>query len=459
LILEDIIADAELIERELREVGIEFSSIRVATKDAFLRELKGFSPDIILADHSLLQLDGLSALSIAKEQSPDTPFIIISSIISADALFEAMKSGATDFIFKQRLSRLVHSVPRALREARERTERKRAEEALEWELKFNTAIADLASALLAEHLFSIDEISNLVLEHARKLTKSIFGYVGYIDQDTKRLVSVTLTKDIWDKCNVKDKAFVFEKFSGLWGWVLNNKQPLLTNSPSEDPRSTGIPPGHIPINRFLSAPAMIGENLVGQIALANSERDYTERDLSFIIRLASLYAIAVQRKWSEEKLYYLSMHDALTGLYNRSYFEQEMQRIEEGRFKSVGIVVCDIDGLKLINDTLGHQSGDELLKASAKVIKESFRKGDVVARIGGDEFAVIIPNADKDTVKKACLRTRDTISEYNSKHSDLPMSISIGYAFSNKPPLKMYNLFKKADNSMYKEKLRQGKRR
>jgi diguanylate cyclase (GGDEF)-like protein len=459
LILEDIIADAELIEHELREVGIEFSSIRVSTKEAFLKELKDFSPDIILADHSLLQLDGLSALSIAKEKCPDTPFIIVSSIISADALFEAMKTGATDFIFKQRLSRLVHSVPRALREARERTERKRAEEALEWELNVNTVIADLASALMAEQLFSIDDISNLVLEHARKLTKSIFGFVGYVDQDTKYLVSVTLTKDVWDKCNVKDNTYVFKKFNGLWGWVLNNKKPLLTNSPSEDSRSTGIPPGHIPINRFLSAPAMIGENLVGQIALANSERDYTEKDLSFVMRLASLYAIAIQRKWAEEKLYYLSMHDALTGLYNRSYFEQEMQRIEEGRFKSAGIVVCDIDGLKHVNDTLGHQAGDELLKASAIVIKEAFRRGDVVARIGGDEFAVIIPNADKDSVKKACLRTRDAISEYNSNHSDLPMSISIGYAVSNKAPLKMYELFKKADNNMYKEKLSHSKRR
>ena len=140
--------------------------------------------------------------------------------------------------------------------------------------------------------------------------------------------------------------------------MLENKEPLLTNNPSEDPRSTGIPEGHIPIERFLSAPALIGENLVGQIALANSKHDYTVRDLQLISRFAAIYAIAVQRKWSEDKLFYISMHDSLTEIYNSSYFEQEMHRVEEGRYESAGIVVCDIDGLKHVNDTLGHQAGD-----------------------------------------------------------------------------------------------------
>jgi diguanylate cyclase (GGDEF)-like protein len=338
-------------------------------------------------------------------------------------------------------------------------ERKNIEDALSWELKVNAAIAELSSAILVEQSFSIDDISHIVLEHARRLTQSIYGYVGYIDPNTRCLVSPTLTRDIWEKCHVPDKSIIFEKFSGLWGWVLDNKQTLLTNKPAEDPRSTGIPSGHIPIERFLSAPALIGEHLVGQIALANSKRDYTDRDLRLITRFASIYAIAIQRKWAEEQLYYLSMHDSLTELYNRSYFEQEMSRIQEGRYQSAGIVVCDIDGLKRVNDTLGHQAGDGILKASAHVIKESFRKADVVARIGGDEFAVIIPNADNDSVSSACSRTREAISEYNSAHPDLPLSISIGYAVSKKTPFKMHELFKEADNNMYQDKVLRGQKR
>ncbi len=179
-------------------------------------------------------------------------------------------------------------------------ERKGAVEALSWEASMNAAIAELSSALILPK--PIEDISWMVLEHAKHLTLSGFGYVGFIDPDTGYLVSVTMTRDIWDTCHVPDKEIIFKKFSGLWGWVLENRKPLLTNSPAQEPMSSGTPPGHIPISRFISVPAMLGDSLVGQIALANSERDYTEHDLTFIKRLATLYAIAIQRTQAEEKL-------------------------------------------------------------------------------------------------------------------------------------------------------------
>ena len=179
-------------------------------------------------------------------------------------------------------------------------ERKGAVEALSWEASMNAALAELSSALILPK--PIEDISWMVLEHAKHLTLSGFGYVGFIDPDTGYLVSVTMTRDIWDTCHVADKEIIFKKFSGLWGWVLENRKPLLTNAPAQEPMSSGTPPGHIPISRFISVPAILGDNLVGQIALANSERDYTEHDLTFMKRLATLYAIAIQRNQAEEKL-------------------------------------------------------------------------------------------------------------------------------------------------------------
>jgi len=179
-------------------------------------------------------------------------------------------------------------------------ERKGAEEALLWEVSINGALTELSSALIMPK--PIEDISWMVLENAKHLTRSGFGYVGFIEPDTGYLVSVTMTRDIWDTCHVPDKEIIFKKFSGLWGWVLDNRKPLLTNSPAQEPMSSGTPPGHIPINRFLSVPAMLGDSLVGQIALANSERDYTEDDLTLIERLATLYAVAIQRNQVEEKL-------------------------------------------------------------------------------------------------------------------------------------------------------------
>lgn len=158
-----------------------------------------------------------------------------------------------------------------------------------------------------------------------------------------------------------------------------------------------------------------------------------------------------ERKKMEEQLKYISMHDALTGLYNRACFEKEMQRLEKESVP-VGIIVCDVDGLKLVNDNLGHDSGDELLVAAAKTIRESFRDGDVVARIGGDEFAVILPGSESKTVETAANRIRDAVARYNSTGPRIPLSISVGFAFSGDGKKPLVELFKEADNNMYREK-------
>ncbi|MGC9356742.1 MAG: PAS domain S-box protein, partial [Anaerolineae bacterium] len=183
---------------------------------------------------------------------------------------------------------------------RDITERKQTREALAWESAVNATMAEFARALISQA--NLEEISYLVLEKAKEFTDSQFGFVGYIDEESGSLVSASMTRDIWDNCRVAEKTVVFHKFSGLWGWVLQNRQPIIVNNPSDDPRSTGIPEGHIPIRRFLSAPALLGDRLVGQIALSNPNRDYVERDLELIERLASLYALAVERHRAETAL-------------------------------------------------------------------------------------------------------------------------------------------------------------
>jgi signal transduction histidine kinase len=130
LMLEDNVADAELIRFALREGGLVFALKRVDSKTAFLRELGDHTPDVILLDYALPGFDGFSALTLAQEHYPDIPFIFVTGTLGEEVVIEMLKSGATDYVLKTRLSRLVPAVLRALREKDERVERRKTEEKL-----------------------------------------------------------------------------------------------------------------------------------------------------------------------------------------------------------------------------------------------------------------------------------------------------------------------------------------
>ncbi len=134
------------------------------------------------------------------------------------------------------------------------SECRQMENALQRESDINKALAELASLLISSQ--PVAEISNLVLICAKRFTGSMTGYAGYIDSEKGCLICPTLTGEDWGMIKDPDKDIVFKQFTGLWGWVLNNRKPLLINTPSEDDGSTVTPLGRLPIFRFLSVPAI-----------------------------------------------------------------------------------------------------------------------------------------------------------------------------------------------------------
>lgn len=130
-------------------------------------------------------------------------------------------------------------------------------------------------------------------------------------------------------------------------------------------------------------------------------------------------------------LVHLSTHDSLTGLYNRSYFDTELARVAAGRCFPAGIVVADLNGLKEVNDLLGHAAGDRLIQRAAEVLKAAFRGADVVARIGGDEFAVVMAGAGEEALAASLARIRDLIARDNRRRGrkEAPaLSVALGCA-------------------------------
>lgn len=180
-----------------------------------------------------------------------------------------------------------------------------------------------------------------------------------------------------------------------------------------------------------------------------------QRVVAFLIRDVS------ERKAFEQKLRRMSLHDQLTGLYNRFFFEHERARLEEEGQGPLGVLVCDVDGLKLINDTLGHQAGDELIRGAADVLRRSLRGQDVVCRVGGDEFVVLLPATAAAGVQAAQRRLLQTLREHNERRPMLPLFMSCGWAVALEAPLQTEALLREADHAMYEEKnrLRAEKRR
>src|SRR5215218_5188345 len=143
--LEDSLLEAELVHATLKNGGIECEIFRVQTRADFAAALESDEFDLILAEYSLPAFDGLSALKVAQEIRPEAPFVLVSGMVGEEMAVEALKNGATDYVLKNGLERLVPAVQRALREAEERAKRKRAEEALQYQLGLTRTITDNAA--------------------------------------------------------------------------------------------------------------------------------------------------------------------------------------------------------------------------------------------------------------------------------------------------------------------------
>ena len=209
LLVEDVELDAELTEYELKHAKIDYISKRVEEEIDFRRELVEFNPDLILADHSLPNFDGVSALKIARVESPSTPFIFVSGKIGEDFAVEMLKEGATDYVLKSNLPKLPHAVQRALKEYNEKFELQKAQAALlESENKYRTLFEKNKNPIIVfdedGNFQDSNEAALKFVEVGKEelLTKNLSDFILY-DNDIKTIED----KDFWKKGDIMEVKF------------------------------------------------------------------------------------------------------------------------------------------------------------------------------------------------------------------------------------------------------------
>lgn len=452
------------------------------------------------------------------------------------------------------------------------------------ELDLNATLAELVSAIIRPGI-TFAEMYQIVLQKSQALTESQHGFVSSIDPKTNAHVSDTLTEMRKDVCSVSSALYALPEgphhfFHGLWGHSLNTREAYFTNHPGEHPAARGLPEGHVPLINFLSAPVMFAGELLGQIALANSSRDYTQEDLEVISKIGKVYAIvlhnkqqenelrnseerfrlmidgapfpivvcgleeysilysnqlaasffnisqeeamllkitdfyvvqkerlkmfaelrkqgrvlgrelqlknrkgqifwvivsAVKMEWfgkpvvmvaindisarkkMEEELQRLATTDTLTGILNRRQFfilaEQEVERSRRyGR--TLALLLYDIDHFKQVNDTFGHQAGDVVLRELAKLVHEQLRRNDIEGRVGGEEFAVLLPETTISEAVVLAERIRGIIENFaiNIGETSLHITASFGVTAVKETDVALDSIYKRADSALYEAK-------
>lgn len=168
-------------------------------------------------------------------------------------------------------------------------------------------------------------------------------------------------------------------------------------------------------------------------------------------QFAVIISDVTERKLAEKEIRYLSYHDYLTGLHNRRFYEEELGRLDIPANLPITLIMADVNGLKLINDSFGHAMGDELLKKAARLIIEAVPEGSIVSRLGGDEFIVILPQTD-------IFQAVDVINDLKAKTADnkigaVDISISYGYEIKEMEDQDIQEIYKRAEDDMYRHKL------
>ncbi|WP_334019501.1 sensor domain-containing diguanylate cyclase [Alteromonas sp. S015] len=308
-----------------------------------------------------------------------------------------------------------------------------------------------------------------VLSELIDISDSQFAFVGQMkaEGNASRLFIHAISEIVWDTSSFtqyneyKKRNLYFDSFDNLFGTTILTGEVTISNTSGSHPNSKGVPKGHPRISRFLGLPIKVKDRVVGMIGLANKFEPYTIEDAKFLQPLLDalaglFYAVELEdaRAIAEEKLRKLAMTDSLTGLFNRRAFVDKCHQLST-QSNRVSVAVIDIDHFKEVNDTYGHDAGDQALISVAHLIEEYYVEPDIVSRLGGEEFAIVAISDNKKDEERRFNKLREAVekTEVKYKTDTISVTISIGAVFAEDSlNVDFSGLLSKADKLLYTAK-------
>jgi len=342
---------------------------------------------------------------------------------------------------------------------RDITQRKQMEQSLQYYSQLQKLLMDLQSGFINIPLGDIDQAINLGL---RKLGQFVgadrvyifdYDFPGGVCHNTYEWCAPGITPQIENLQAVP--------LDTIPDWVASHAKGETIDIPDVPAMAAGAVKDILmpqKIKSLLTLPMMGEAGCLGFVGFdsVKSKYSFSEKERKLLRVFAEMLTNVSLRRQTEEKIRHMSFHDSLTNLYNRAYLEKEMDRLDTERQLPLSIIMADLNGLKLINDTYGHETGDRMLKATAEILSKACREEDILARWGGDEFAILLPQTTKEDAVTICNRiTGSCQAEYLE---GIPLSIAVGVATKIESATALAEILKRADDSMYKNKLSEKRR-
>jgi diguanylate cyclase (GGDEF)-like protein/PAS domain S-box-containing protein len=305
----------------------------------------------------------------------------------------------------------------------------------------------------------LDELLQKTLDDVGPLVESPIGFYHFVETDQKTLaLQAWSTRTVKDFCKATGEGMHYGiDQAGVWVDCVHEKRPVIHNDYMSLPHRKGLPEGHAPVIRELVVPIMRNGKVMAILGVGNKDVDYNEKDVEIVSYLADVAWEIAERKRDEERIKHMSTHDLLTDLPSLSLAKDRLtsaMNMARRYKKSVAVMFIDLDGFKTVNDTLGHDAGDYVLKQVAQRMLSCVRETDTVARVGGDEFLIIATeiNSPENAAQIAEKVVQSVPQPVSYQGQQAVVGTSIGIALFPEHGDNMDQLIKLADEAMYKVK-------